>query len=271
MSSAARLAVQAHSGNWRRGGLARPAPAPYIACSRCAIRAHGRPAQRHVPQEARVTSRLPQRPGRQLQRWLHAAPAAVCATLLGACGGTVEVRQAFPPPLVARLPLRVAVHYPPSLTAYVHREKGAAQQGWSVSVGTANVRMFDAVFTALFSEVIRIGSLDDARTLVPAPDAIIQPALAAYELSPPALSATEQFAVWLRFDIDVLATDGARLFSWPVTGYGQAGTGGMSDEQAVERATVLALRDAAATIAVEFANQPQVRRVLLDETARDAQ
>ena len=39
---------------------------------------------------------------------------------------------------------------------------------------------------------------------------------------------------------------------------------------AMERAIVLAMRDAAATIAVSFARQPKVRERLLHENANDA-
>lgn len=200
---------------------------------------------------------------------LRTVGVSVLATVLASCSGSVQVQQAFPAPLVEQLPLRVAVWFPAGLSDYVYHEEDASQQEWTVRLGGANLRMFDAVFAALFREVVHVGSLDEARALLPPADAILSPAIDAFELSSPALSGTDQFAVWIRYNLDVLAPDGTLIVRWPVAAYGQSGTGGMSDEESMERATVLALRDAAAAVAVGFARQPKVREILLRESASD--
>ncbi|CAG0942027.1 hypothetical protein GPROT2_01550 [Gammaproteobacteria bacterium] len=193
------------------------------------------------------------------------------AALQTACSGSVQVQQAFPAPLVEQLPLRVVIYYPAGIADYVYHEEDASQQEWTVRLGNANLRMFDAVFSALFRDVAHAGSLDEARASVPPPDAILSPTIDAFELSSPALSGTDQFAVWIRYNLDVLAADGTLIVRWPVTAYGQSGTGGMSDEESMERATILALRDAAAAIAVGFPRQPRVREILLKQPANDGQ
>lgn len=200
---------------------------------------------------------------------LRAHVVSILAMALVSCSGSVQVQHAFPAPLVEQLPLRVAVWYPPGLSDFTYHEEDAAQQEWTVRLGTANLRMFNAVFAALFREVVHAGSLDEARALQPPVDAILSPAVDAFELSSPALSGTDQFAVWIRYNLDVLAPDGTLIVRWPIAAYGQAGTGGMSDAESMERATVLALRDAAAAIAVGFARQPKVREVLLRESTSD--
>jgi hypothetical protein len=195
---------------------------------------------------------------------------AAAAVLIGsACSSDVTVRQAFPTPLVERLPLRVAVVYAPELTSYVYKEKAARDRDWSVQLGEANVRMFDSVFGGLFAEARRVSALPAAATEMPGLDAIVAPTIDAFEYSLPSQSATDQYAVWIRYNLDVYAPDGQLIVRWPVSAYGQSGTGGLSDEESMARATVLALRDAAATIATGFPRQQKIRDVLLKEQPRD--
>jgi hypothetical protein len=194
---------------------------------------------------------------------------AVCLLLLSGCSGSVVVPEAFPEPLVERLPLRVAVHYPADLAAYVYKEDAAADRDWTVQLGAANVRMFDSVFAGLFAETRRVSDIASALQEMPDLDVIVSPAVDAFEFSLPSQSATDQYAVWIRYNLDVYGRDGQRILRWPVAAYGQSGTGGLSDEASMERATVLALRDAAATIAVNFSQQPKIREVLGKEEAPD--
>jgi hypothetical protein len=92
----------------------------------------------------------------------------------------------------------------------------------------------------------------------------------AFEFSLPSQAATDQYAVWIRYNLEVYGADGQLIHRWPVTAYGQSGTGGLSDEEAMERAIVLAMRDAAATIAVDFARQAKIREKLLHENSAGA-
>lgn len=204
-----------------------------------------------------------------LARVAALAVAAVAALLQSGCSGSVAVEEEFPAPLVERLPLRVAIHYPAALAEFVHREDPESERDWTVQLGPANVRMFDSVFGALFAETRRVADVAGAAGAMPGLDAVVAPAVDAFEFSLPSQSATDQFAVWIRYNLEVYGPDGSLIVKWPVTAYGQSGTGGLSDEESMTRATVLALRDAAATISTGFARQPRVREVLLKETPPD--
>ncbi len=200
---------------------------------------------------------------------LLARPAVLLALLATGCAGSVDVSQTFPPPLVEPLPLRMAIHYPPGLTGFTYHEATNADRDWTVQLGKANTRMFDSVFTALFQETRRISEVPAAAQEMPAFNGIISPAVDAFEFSLPSQAATDQYAVWIRYTLDVYGPDGQLIVRWPVAAYGQSGTEGLSDEQSMERAIVLAMRDAAATIAVSFARQPKVRETLLHESPAD--
>lgn len=193
----------------------------------------------------------------------------VSCLLLGGCSGAVTVEQDFPVPLVERLPLRVALHYPPALSDYTYREAPAAERDWTVQLGTANVRMFDSAFSGMFQATQRVTSIDAAAQEMPGLDAIVSPSVDAFEFSLPEQSATDRYAVWIRYNLDVHGRDGRLIIRWPVTAYGQSGTSGLSDEKAMERAAVLALRDAASSIAVGFSKQQQIRESLLGEIKKN--
>lgn len=193
------------------------------------------------------------------------------ATLGTGCSGSVVVGQTFPAPLVEPLPLRVAIHYPPALADYVHREDPGADRDWTVQLGQANVHMFDSVFSAMFAESRQVSGITEAAAEMPGHDAVIIPMVDAFEFSLPSQSGTDQYAVWIRYNVDVYGPDGQLVTRWPVAAYGQSGTSGLSDEESMERATVLALRDAAATISTTFSRQPKIRETLLKEAPSDAQ
>ena len=190
---------------------------------------------------------------------------ALLALLGSGCAASVAVEQAFPPPLIEPLPLRMAVYYPESLAGFTYHEKSGADRDWTVQLGPANVSMFDSVFSRLFRESQRVGDMQNAAQEMSAPDGIVSPAVDAFEFSLPGQAADDQMGVWIRYNVDVYAADGQLIVRWPVTAYGQSGTDGASDEESMKRALVLAMRDAAATIAVGFATQPKIRERLLHE------
>ena len=196
--------------------------------------------------------------------------AALAAALISGCAASVSIEETFPAPLVEPLPLRIAVHYPPGLVDFVYRENADTERDWTVQLGKANVRMFESVFSGLFQETHRVSDIQAAAQEMPAFDGIVSPAVDAFEFSLPSQAATDQYAVWIRYNLDVYGPDGQLIVRWPVTAYGQSGIGGFSDEESMERAIIFAMRDAAATIAVSFARQPMIRQRLLHEETTDA-
>lgn len=186
--------------------------------------------------------------------------------LAGGCTNAVTVSSDFPPPLIAPLPLRVGVYYPPGFSDYVYSESADGGTDWTLRLGSANVRMFDTVFNGLFTAMQHVTSVATARDDFPGLDAVVSPSIDAIEIALPHQSRSDHYAVWIRYNLDIHAPDGQLVVRWPVTAYGQSDSEGLSGEKPMERATVLAMRDAAATIAVEFARQPKVRTTLLKET-----
>ena len=73
-----------------------------------------------------------------------------------------------------------------------------------------------------------------------------------FEFSVPNQSKTEAFAVWIRYRIRVFDDEGDQVANWPVSAYGKSETSSVSDAQALQRAAVLAMRDAAALMIMKL-------------------
>lgn len=199
---------------------------------------------------------------------------AACTVALGlcaaACSGSVRIDTTFPPPLIERTHLKVGLYYAPELTNYVYSERTGGDVDWTLELGAANTRMFDSVFGAMFAATQRVSSITTAGQEFPGLDAIVAPSVDALEFSLPSQSRTAQYAVWIRYNLDVYAPDGQLVVRWPVSAYGQSDADGLNGEEPMERATVLAMRDAEATIALEFTRQPKIRETLFKENSDEA-
>src|SRR4029450_13982610 len=67
--------------------------------------------------------------------------------------------------------------------------------------------------------------------------------------------------VWLQYEITVYDPSGATIIAWPVSGYGKSELE-RDAEDAVQRAAIVAMREAGATIATKFSEQPQIKEWL---------
>lgn len=185
------------------------------------------------------------------------------------CSESLTVEEAFPLPLIERLPLRVALYYPPALKEFVHTELSEADVDWTIRLGNANIRMLDAVFTSLFTVTQQVSARELAASEMPGHDAVISPNIEKMELALPSVSGNDYYAVWIRYVLDVYDRDGKLIVRWPVSAYGQSGASGQSDRKAMQRAVLLALRDAEASIALGFERQQVIRERLLREPPKE--
>ena len=87
---------------------------------------------------------------------------------------------------------------------------------------------------------------------------MIEPKLEKFEFDVPTGERDEFVEVWLQYQITVYEPDGGTVIQWPVSGYGKSEL--IRDpEDAVQRAAIVAMREAGATIATKFSEQPQVK------------
>ena len=89
-------------------------------------------------------------------------------------------------------------------------------------------------------------------------DGVIEPKLEKFEFDVPTGERDEFVEVWLQYQITVYEPDGGTVIQWPVSGYGKSEL--LRDpEDAVQRAAIVAMREAGATISTKFSEQPQVK------------
>lgn len=198
---------------------------------------------------------LPTRCNRTLRPgWL-----AMCFALLTGCTTTVPIETDIPKPLIAPMPVRVAVYYDPSLMNFEHTEDIVGGSDWVVQLGNANMEMFSRLFGSMFATVEKVDSLEQAFADSKGYDAIVTPSIVELQIAPPSRLGSEFFEVWVKYRIDAFNNDQKPIVKWVVTGYGKAEPEMLGSSDALSAATVTAMRDAAANIVIKFKRQPRVR------------
>lgn len=169
---------------------------------------------------------------------------------LGGCSSHVALKNpTIPDPLIDPIPLTVAARYPDTFDHFVHEEQVIGKKKWTIDLGQANSMLFNKLFGAMFTEFTVIDEATDPHALPI--DAFIEPSIDAFEFSVPNQSQTDAFAVWIRYRIKIFDNEGNQIANWPISAYGKSMAEGGSDD-ALRRAAVLAMRDAAALVVMQM-------------------
>jgi hypothetical protein len=177
--------------------------------------------------------------------------AVLLAGIVAGCASSVEMATpTIPAPLVERIPVNIGLRMPDNFQHFVHKESVYGREEWTIDLGGSNAAFFRQLFGYLFDSVRVLGANDDPTTL--GLDALIEPSIDAFEFSTPNQSKTSAFAVWIRYRLKVYDRDGRLVSNWPVSAYGKASTDGRSNKGALQRAALLAMRDAAALMVMKF-------------------
>lgn len=171
--------------------------------------------------------------------------AFIIALVAAACGGTVRMDPpTIPTPLLSPLPVTVAVRFPDNFTDFSHEEEVLGGEEWTIHLGRSNEVLFTELFGHMFEGVQVLGPEDDPFTMDI--DAYIEPSIDAFEFSVPNQTRTDSFAVWVRYRLKVWNSMGDLIANWPIAAYGKSQATALGGSDALQRAAVLAMRDAAA-------------------------
>ncbi len=187
-------------------------------------------------------------------RWLALAAAA----LLGGCGATqVIVEAKFPTPLVEPLPVSVGILIPEELYNYIYTEDVPDQSVWTIALGDANVAMLQPLFKRMFRDTRSVDAVPTGGALAGL-DGVLKPTIAKFEFDVPVGQRDKFVEVWIQYQLSLYDADGRSVVDWAVSGYGKSEL--MRNRQdAVQKAAIVAMREAGATISTKFAEQPQVK------------
>jgi hypothetical protein len=168
----------------------------------------------------------------------------------------------IPVPLIDRIPVVVAVHIPKEFREKVYAEKRSGGR-YSISLGKAQTDGFLRMMQAMFTRVVTLDSVD-AAAADPEIRGVLVPALEDYAFVTPMDSGTSSYAATLKYTVSLYSPRGELTDSWTFTGYGSQPSTGFpgSGDDALQAATSMALRDAAAKLVAEFRDQAIARGLL---------
>ena len=174
--------------------------------------------------------------------------------VVAGCGTTVKLDPpTIPAPNINRIPVTVAVRLPENFENFVHMENVLGREEWTIDLGSSNAVFFKQLLGYMFDEVILLQPGDDVTGMTY--DALIEPSIDAFEFSVPHQTKTDAFAVWIRYRIKVYDRHGTMVANQPISAYGKSLTTTMGGSGALQRAAILAMRDAAALMIMKFDGQ----------------
>lgn len=181
-------------------------------------------------------------------------------TVAGCGGAKVTLDDpTIPEPLIDRLPLTVAARYPDVFDHFVHEERVFGKEKWSIDLGRSNRMLFTQLFGSMFTEFSVVPDGVDPRDL--SFDALIEPSIDAFEFSVPSQSQTDDFAVWIRYRIKIFDNAGIQIANWPIAAYGKSQSVTFGGDKALQRAAILAMRDAAALIILQMDKETGISKL----------
>ncbi|MGI9343582.1 MAG: hypothetical protein ACR2QV_12090 [Gammaproteobacteria bacterium] len=197
----------------------------------------------------------------------RAVACALAGTMLVVCGCSKEivVETTFPEPVISALELDAGVHYSDALTQYDYSEDLPNDIEWSFTLGEANTLMFESALGALFTNLVTVEEPGGTGEPYDSLDVVIQPTVEAFEFSLPRQSRSDQYAVWIRYNLGVFEPDGQFITNWKVSAYGQADSRLLRGSGAMEEAVVRAMRDAIANIVIGLPEAPAIKAAMFPD------
>ncbi|MDJ0794019.1 MAG: hypothetical protein QNI98_07220 [Woeseiaceae bacterium] len=187
-----------------------------------------------------------------------ASLAGFALLMVAGCSSTLTMEMpTIPEPRIEKIPVDVAVRIPEDFQNFVHVEEVLGKDTWTIDLGRSNAMLFTQLFDHMFDSIVVLGPNDDPRDHQF--DALIEPSIEGFEFSIPSQSNSEEFAVWIRYRMAVFDSVGNRASSWTVSAYGKSQKEGIGGSDALRRAAILAMRDAAALIIMQMDRVTKIR------------
>lgn len=205
--------------------------------------------------------------------WPLLAALALLGLLAGCGPAHVVVQGNFPPPLIEPLPLTVGVWYSDAFSKHEFSDdaKSRTQSSWIVGTGAAQVQLWDTVLAGMFTRVVHLQAQPVPGQPIAGVDAVLIPHVEELQYAIPAQTQAKVYEIWMRYRFELLSADGSLIAEWAMTSYGKTPTAFLqSDQEAVNLAAVMALRDAGANFATNFTRLPAIQAWLQEKGAQTA-
>ena len=179
--------------------------------------------------------------------------------LIQSCTTSVIVEGSVPTPLINKISARVGVYYAEDFRNFRHREEINEAGSWDIDLGTQNLSFFSNLMDSLFASVAEVGEPPLTTEEMVDLDGIVVPKIEKYGFLTPSISGLKFYSASIEYRIALYDREGEKIGDWNIVGYGKSEGGMFSADEAINEATVLAIRDGGARIAIELIDQPAVR------------
>jgi len=185
--------------------------------------------------------------------------------LLSGCATNVQVKGEFPTPLSVPLPVHAGLVLDEKFRTHVYSNE--ENRKLTFAIGEAQSAMYRTLVAGMFTRMTEL----DSRPATPATDITLVPSVEEIQVARPFETSLKVFEVWLKYNISVYDSKGEPIADWIMTAYGKTPTRFLtSDEDALNQAAIVALRDAGARLVIEFARVPEISQWLQAHSARQA-
>lgn len=192
-----------------------------------------------------------------MKKSLKITSCAVILILLVGCATNVQVKGDFPAPLSVPLPVSAGLVLDDQFKTHVYSNE--ENRKLTFVIGEAQSAMLRSLGAGMFTRMTEL----DKRPTTPATDITLVPSVEEIQVARPFETSLKVFEVWLKYNISVYDSKGEPIADWIMTAYGKTPTRFLtSDEDALNQAAIVALRDAGARLVIEFARVPEISQWL---------
>tara|TARA_X000001036_G_scaffold422197_1_gene444883 strand:- start:409 stop:1062 length:654 start_codon:yes stop_codon:yes gene_type:complete len=176
--------------------------------------------------------------------------------MLSACAPSdIIVEGTLPVPLVKKIPIDIGVFYSREFLEFVYVENSKELGDWQVDFREQNEKFFSSLFESMFLRIVNLDEWGNSKEMTENVQAILVPKIKEYGFLTPFVSGLGFYSASIEYELTLYDDTGEQILEWTVVGYGKSEGGVFAREEAVEQATLLAIRDAGARIAIEFDKQ----------------
>lgn len=183
----------------------------------------------------------------------------IALLILQSCTTSVVVEGSVPTPLVNKIPARVGVFYSEEFRSFRHKEEIREAGNWDIDLGPQNLTFFSNLLDSLFLDVEQVREPPLTAEEMADLDGVVVPRIEKYGFLTPSVSGLKFYSASIEYRIALYNSAGEKIGDWNIIGYGKSEGGMFTADEAINEATVLAIRDGGARIAIELIDQPAVR------------
>ena len=199
----------------------------------------------------------------------------ICVLLLQGCTTSVVVVGTVPTPLVARIPARIGVYYSDEYKHFRHQEAIRDSGTWNIDLGAQNLSFARNLLGSMFQSVEEVHEPPLTTEEMTDLDGIIIPYIKEYGFLTPSVSVLKFYSASIEYRIVMCDKTGSKIGEWNFIGYGKSEGGMFGSDEAVNKATVQAIREVGASLAIKLIDKPAIqawlkRLVSLDRVAPSA-